>query len=261
MQAAGYPGAACLQNRVIRRTQLSFALASLPALQPRPALAWAAETGFRAVQLDVTTPGLRPRELDRSARRDLAAMLRRLELACAGLDLWIPPAHFSDPARVERACEAVDQACELADNLARLGEADRVISLMLPPEPLAGVRARLNGGASLHGVVLADHAYPPSRAGGEESIRPGVDPASVLAGGGDPLMALAEAGPTLAAARLSDLTSAGRACPGCAGGRLDVQAYLLAVSLTPSVRRVTLDLRQVPDAPQAARQTLERLTG
>ena len=38
------------------------------------------------VQLSAAQAGLRPRELDRSARRDLLATLRRRELAVAGID-------------------------------------------------------------------------------------------------------------------------------------------------------------------------------
>ncbi|MCC6283976.1 MAG: sugar phosphate isomerase/epimerase [Phycisphaerales bacterium] len=245
---------------MIRRDRLSLALAALPGLPARQALSWAGESGFRAVQLDVAAPGLRPRDLDRSARRDLAATLRRLELACSGLDLWIPPAHFADASRVERACEAVERACEMADELARLGESARVVSLMLPPSPLAGAPERLGAAAALHGVALADHRHP-AAALQIESIAVGIDPASVLAAGGDPLRALAGAGARLIAARLSDLTGAGRASPGLPGGRLDVRAYLATLALAPGVRHITLDLRQVHDAPSAARETLGRLIG
>lgn len=244
---------------MLHRERLSFALASLPAPGAREAMAWAAGAGFRAVQIDVAAPGLRPRELERSARRDLAALLRRLELACSGLDLWVPPAHFGDPARVERACEAVEQACAMADELARLSDCARVVAVMLPAAPLAGVRERLDAAALRHGAALADHAHPPTAAPGLESLRVGVDPAAVLAGGGDPLTAVAGAGARLAAARLSDLTGAGRVCPGLPGGRLDASAYLAALDMSPQVRHVTLDLRQVPDSARAATDALARL--
>src|SRR5690606_13026801 len=77
-----------------------------PALKgagPRAPIEAAAKAGFRAVALDASAAGLRPRDLDRSARRDLAALLRRLELAFAGLDLWIPPEHFASPEHADRA--------------------------------------------------------------------------------------------------------------------------------------------------------------
>ena len=62
--------------------------------QPRAALARLSKLGFRHVQLDATQPGLRPRELDRSARRHLAATLRRPEDSPIGVDLWVPASHF-----------------------------------------------------------------------------------------------------------------------------------------------------------------------
>ena len=71
--------------------------------RPRVVLDRLAVCGFRAVQLSASQPGLRPRELDRSGRRDLAGRLRRLALVAAGVDLWIPRAQLLDPARVDRA--------------------------------------------------------------------------------------------------------------------------------------------------------------
>ncbi|MEZ6163399.1 MAG: hypothetical protein R3B67_03075 [Phycisphaerales bacterium] len=58
---------------------------------PRVTIETIATLGHRAVALDVTVPELRPRNLSRSARRDLAALLRKAELELAGLDLWIRP--------------------------------------------------------------------------------------------------------------------------------------------------------------------------
>ena len=50
-----------------------------------------------AVTLDARRR-LRPRD-PTVTRRDLASLLRRLELSYCGLDLWIPPEHFADAAR------------------------------------------------------------------------------------------------------------------------------------------------------------------
>jgi hypothetical protein len=46
--------------------------------------------GFRSVQLSAAQPGLRPRELDRSGRRDLLARLSRLQMPAAGLESGWP---------------------------------------------------------------------------------------------------------------------------------------------------------------------------
>src|SRR5688572_21716696 len=85
----------------------------------RALIEWAAGLGYRAVQLDGTMAGLRARELDRSGRRDLAALLRRLELGYSGLDLWVPEAHFVDGAQQDRAVAAVVAGLELSAELAR----------------------------------------------------------------------------------------------------------------------------------------------
>jgi len=50
----------------------SIALVRLPG-DPRESMEAARRLGFRAVTLDATRPGLRPREMDRSARRGPAA--------------------------------------------------------------------------------------------------------------------------------------------------------------------------------------------
>ena len=57
------------------------ATGSLPGL--REALAWASAAGYPEVQLSVVDSELKPREFGASARRDLAATLSRLELACS----------------------------------------------------------------------------------------------------------------------------------------------------------------------------------
>ena len=105
---------------------LSLSLAGLTpregvAMEPRAAIEWAAGLGYRAVQLDGAAAGVRARDLDRSGRRDLAALLRRLQLGFSGLDLWIPPAALCrcGQHRPRRGCDgAGDGTCR------GLGEAD-----------------------------------------------------------------------------------------------------------------------------------------
>ena len=124
------------------QTPLSIAIAGLDAgpghpwsrpgggVDPRRAIEWVAgfvaSHGVRSIQLDVTMPEVRPRDLDRSGRRDLAALLRRCGLSISGLDLFIPPEHFSDAASEERAVGAAGHASGMLAELAGLVDARRV---------------------------------------------------------------------------------------------------------------------------------------
>src|SRR5690606_35381914 len=116
-----------------RDMPLAPTLAALPG-EPRRSIDRLHELGFRFIQLSATHPGLRPRELDQSARRDLLATLRRRERSPAGVDLWIPPEHFADAAQVDRAVAAAIAAIELAADLGRVP-----LSLALPPVVAAQV--------------------------------------------------------------------------------------------------------------------------
>jgi len=231
---------------------------------PRAGIQWAADAGFRSVQLDAAAPGLRPRELDRAARRDVAALLRRLQLRLSGLDLWIPPEHLTDPARSERALEAITQAVELAADLARLGATGvtGVVSVVLAGGLAADARGQLASHAESHGAWIADHAVPGP--GGfaawaaESGIGVGLDPAAILLGGQDPAALAARAGPALRSARLSDATMTGRAAPGLSSGRLDMLAYAAALAVAGYTRGVVLDLRGLADQAQAAAAARDR---
>ena len=102
-----------------------------------------AKMGFRAVVFSATQPGTRPRDLDMGARKDLLVQLRKRGLACAGFDLWIPPAHFIDCAFVDRAVEAVLATVTLAAALGRC-----TVSISLPVGEGSNA-ARLNEVAAL----------------------------------------------------------------------------------------------------------------
>lgn len=226
---------------------------------PRHALEWAADLGFRRVQLDATAAGVRPRELDRSARRDLASLLRRLELAPCGIDLLIPPGDFADPARVERALAALGGAVDLAADLGALAGdgAARRVCVALPRdaavETLDAIRAR----ASARGTVVADLAAPAPDIGKEgDPIAPGLDPASILLAGGDPAADALRAAGRIAAARLSDADGAARVPHGSRGSRLDRIAYLAALDAAGYRGPVVLDLRGLRDQDRAARDVL-----
>jgi len=215
----------------------------------------------RWVQLDATHPAMRPRDLDRSARRDLAATLRRLELSCCGLDMFVPPEHFASTQNVDRAAAAVISAIELAADLAALSggavvarraEGDTCVSLTLPPNPPSDVLASLASAAQRHGVRLADHGLPI----GEQAQAPGpigvgLDPAGCQGAGFDPVALASSLGDRLVSARLSDTSrtlGALRVAPASAQGRLDVLAYRVALMTSASaarLRAVVLDLRGV----------------
>lgn len=229
---------------------------------PRAAIEWAAGLGCRAVQIDAAAAGVRPRELDRSARRDLAALLRRLQLVPSGLDLWIPPEHFSDPARADRAASAVTGAIDLAADLSRLidGAPPPVVSVVLPAAPPEDLVSAIASQAQSRGARIADHAVRNGIAMApvdpDAPIGVGIDPGALILAGQDPGAAAAKAGAALASARLSDATLVGRAAPG--SGRLDEAAYLASLSIAGYARPLVLDLRGVANQDAAARAVTAR---
>lgn len=230
----------------------------------RAAIRWTTGLGVRYIQLDATHPDLRPRDLNRSARRDLAALLRRAELACSGLDLWIPPEHFLSPATVDRALSAALGAIELAADLATLtGGGSANLSLVLPDDAPAEVLAQLESAAEATGVRVADHAAKAVGDGGRRSGAPGplgigIDPAAILLAGQDPVVAAARAGAAIAAARLSDASSIGRVAPRTSGGRMDETAYLATLVTAGHEAPLILDLRGLPEQDAAARTVAAR---
>lgn len=229
----------------------------------REIIAWAAKSGVRGVQIDATASGIRPRELDRSARRDLAALLRRSELACSGVDVFIPPEHLCDAATMDRAVATILGAIELAADLAvlasgavvtRMSGVQACVCLTLP----SGEKAALPGVVSARdavirhaesrGVRLADCAWPIADALEEETLGVGLDPAVVLNAGADPVPLAAKLGKRLADARLSDIRQGPgglRWVPGSSGGRLDVMGYLLTLAACGYTRHVVLDVRGI----------------
>jgi len=226
----------------------------------RGVLGWMGGVGLSAVQLDATSPGLRPREMDRSARRDLASILRRFELSLSGVDLWIPPGHFVDAAHAERAAAAVDEALRFAVEVSGLAGGDGVVCVTLPGGDGGGKGASGAGGNGWDGEVRSlfeELSASASRVGGvladcspgsvfgvgveSDAVGVGVDPASVLAGGGDPGGVVVGAGERVMAARLSDADHAGRAVVG--RGHLDVAGYAGALAAVGYRRRVVVDVR------------------
>lgn len=228
----------------------------------RAQIAWARARGAAAVHLDATAPGVRPRDLDRSARRDLASLLRRGGLALGGVDLWIPPEHFVEPARADRAAAALLGAIDLAAEIADLtGDRKRVarVGVVFPQHLPADARALFADRADRARACVADHAPRASEnsAGARGPLGVGIDPAACLADGVDPAGAALRAGGALHAARLSDVSriaGGGRAVPGSGEGRLDVLAYTVALATAGFDGTPAIDVRGLSD-PRAAVET------
>jgi sugar phosphate isomerase/epimerase len=221
----------------------------------RAAIAWAAGLGYRAVQLDGAATGVRARELDRSGRRDLAALLRRHELAFSGIDLWIPPSHFADAAQMDRAVAATAQALELAADLARLAGTDgAVVSLALSEKTPAATVESLSAAADRVGAMVADHQWPARGAAVGSLVGVGIDPTALLATGADPAAEVSRLASAPISARLSDTVAGGRVTPGA--GKLDVLAYKVALATKGYGRALVVDLRGVRDQEGAARAAL-----
>lgn len=237
---------------------LGVALAGTPSVSrgTRAALDWVAEQGLPIVQLDASQPDCRPRELDVSARRDLAASIRRRGMACCGLDLWIPPKHFVSGPHADRAVAATLGAIELAAELAqRAGTGSPgVVSVHLAD---AAIRRDLMQHAQSHGVVLADNAWPIADRTGDGPPDVGIDPASVLMGGGEPDAAVLAAGRRLGSVRLSDCAAEGRVAVG--DGRLDRLALLAALDASGFAGTAIIDVRGVSDAEHAVASAIDMI--
>jgi hypothetical protein len=258
MVAIGNPAAAFSYRCVVLQApEIAIALCGLPARSGQPwgsatpdACVWAREQRVRAVALDASRPDVRARDLGRSARRDLSAMLRRTELELAGIDLWIPPEHFNDDAKSQRAMDTVSQTAALAGELARLvgGRSVPVVSVTLPGGLDERVRREIGEAADRHGAVVADHTPGAIHEGAGLGV--GVDPAACLLAG-ESAGKRAVAGGRSACLRLSDLNATGRCAVGAEGARLDLTAYAGAC-LTVGGRWITLDTRGVGDPERAA---------
>jgi len=224
----------------------------------RHAIEAVASLGVRGIALDATAPGVRPRELTRSARRDIASILRRLELELSGIDLWIPPAQFVDPAHSERAFDATVQALEMAHELVPLvgGRSRAVVSVVLPDDLPDTVRSTLSSVASHHGSTLADHAIMRDDTESFSGIGVGVDPVFYLTDGQSPAKAITRAGSKLVSARLCDTNAMGRCIVGGSGSKLDLMGYTGAM-IVSGQEWVTLDLRGLDHAINASRKGIE----
>lgn len=228
---------------VFEPLELSLSLVEVPLdVPPRGVASWVREQGVRFVQLNGAAAGFRARELDQSARRDLAGTLSRAEVRLSGIDLWIPPEHFQQAVHADRAVGAVTATAEMLGELKRLRAAVEapVVSVMLPEQTAEGVAAALSAAGDANGVMVVDHAP----AAGEATAW-GADPASMLMAGRDPAAEVSRRGVRVLAARLSDANAMGRCAVGA--GRLDVLEYAVALTTAGVRGPVVVDVRGLPD--------------
>ncbi len=244
-----------LQHRVFQpgtHPNLGLALCAWPQSPARASIRSAANLGYRAVQLDLTHPEIRPRTLDRSARRDIAAVLRRHQLVCTGIDLWLPPEHLAGGPNLERAANAVVGAIEFVREFASLVHTAAVVSLTLPTEPDREAMTEIEAAARRHEVAVANHAWPAKDVG---SL--GLDPALAIMAGQSAPKSATLLGSRLASARLCDAGVSGRLPIGASGGTLDVPAYAAAISISAPNIPVVADVRSLPDPSAAAASALQ----
>ncbi len=233
-------------------------------LSVRAAIEQVATAGFTAVQLDASLAGIRPRDLDRRARQDLLALLKRRDLRLAGWDLFIPRRHYAEPDLLDRAMTATLAAVELAADTGRVP-----LSLQMPIARISDdARASLVEAADVRGVRLAIHAEDQVdamtawlAAADVAALGVSIDPAAVIALKLDPAELVHRFARRLAAARLSDAPGVGERCV-VGRGELDLPDYRVAVDLAASrAGPVVLDLRSLPDplaAAAAARAAWDR---
>ena len=218
----------------------------------------------RMVQLSAALPGLRPRELDQRARRDVLALLSRNGLALSGLDLMIPHRDWADPSTQQKAIDVVTASIKLAGDLGRVP-----LSLSLPVPALTDeMRRELLTCADGCGVMLAIHAEDEIDAllqwldeEDQPMLKAAVDPAALLAGGEGPTDAVLRLAKHLRVARLDDfsrtsLTAAGGRCP-LGQGDLNLLNYRAALSTITKLHSLIIELRDLPDPAAALGTALE----
>lgn len=222
----------------------------------RGALEWISQSGYRGVQLSAIEPGLRPRELSLSARRDLAATLRRLELTCAGIDLFLPPSHLTDPQHVSRALDAIEAALEFAAVLGRAG-----VTIPLGVEEPCEIRAAIAATASRLGVSVHLPVLHAKEASGLVApFQASVDCASVLGAGVAPEELVGILGSRLGSVRVVDLWRSGLrgAILEPRESRLDALALRIALETSGFRQLAVVDARQWTTPRRGLEQVLER---
>lgn len=264
------------------------------AREPRRGLEVAATLVVRAVQLSDDQSGTRPRDLDRSGRRDLVATARRRELTISGVDSWLAAESLLDPATTDQAVGRLVEAVGLASDLGRLP-----VSTRLPVEGGEDAIRAVLAVAERLGVPVFDHAVPPrgwevrrtpgsieaaqggsgpgtgpgglvipgeseptepqSAVGGGtcDGLAVGLDPPAWSVAGLDPLEAAARG---VAGLRLADLTPDGMRVPlGHPDGRIDPTTLVAAARTGGFEGLPVIDARRWANPIAGVRVTLQHL--
>ena len=229
------------------RARHHLGVTTAPLGDPHAAIDWVSSTGIRGVQWSATEAGMRPRDLGPSARRDIRALLVRREVVCSGVDAIVPESHLVDPRHAQRAIDAVVAACGLAADLGHVAVTVRLPAAATADGPFDGARsdaiATIVAAAERVGVRIADLGggqgvpWPP--------VGVAVDPAAVLADGGDPSAVVAAAGTRCEAIRVVDLLRDGMRGPlGLQGaGRLDALSFRIAAEAAGFAGLPVIDCR------------------
>ena len=221
-----------------------------PSSPPKKVIEWASGAGFRGILLDSARAGIRPRDLDRSARRGLASALRRLELTLAGLELWIPPQHYASAQHAERALAAVLSSIDLLAELAALVETDRTLTLNLPQQDADDAIATIIETAHRAEITIASATWPPRESTDDAPIGVALDPRAILRNGDDPISIAAASITPPAAARWSYASRRPEEV-------LDPLGYASSLAVAGFKGAVALDLRDAVDPETDAQAALD----
>ena len=209
----------------------------------------AARLGFRAVTLSAAQTGTRPRELDRSERRGLMAELKRLELHCDSIDLFIPPEHFTSSDTMERAIHAVQDALDLGSDLGA-----SVLFVRLPHEslenPPSGGHSGPDGPGELESSPTRRHR--PRRHGRLTALEEGARRFRSASGStrlpGSPMAVIRLEGLILhgglvGGVRLVGLDETGSRVSPCLPARIDIHAWRQAFDINAHGASLVIDAR------------------
>lgn len=232
-------------------------------MPPREGLAWLSSIGIRATAFSATDPLTRPRDLDRSARRDLVAIMSRLELRCACVDCFLPTAHFLDAAQVDRATAAAIDAIEFAAEIAtlegRIGGGTVVLSVPTTKDKLAqDALDAISATAQHQGVHVAVPTCDASLV--FQPFLVALDPAQILANNQDPLTIALASSRRIGAVRIVDLLRSGSRGPigEPQEAQLDCRGFASGCRAAGFEGEFVVDLRQWHDPRGGLLATLSR---
>ena len=218
--------------------------------------------GVGAVTVWAAEPGMRPRSLSRSARRDVAARLRRAGVRCVGVELWVPRQHFDEPGRVDGAVEALVSCVSFATELAELTDGSAALHTSLPMSDgwLHPAASTVVDAALGDGVAVIDHGeLGVSDAGENAGVRAGVDAAACVLRGEDPGDVVLANASRVASVRVGDAVGNARVRLG--RGELDLTGLVIAWSPVASKPGLVIDLRGVDSPAERLGEAVDSVTG